>query len=237
MLDQSNALGVIMLDTEFPRPVGDVGHPGSWSMPVRFKRVAQASPERVIRQGNQGLTDDFIQAGQDLVNEGCSALITSCGFLAKHQRVMAQALPVPFAASSLVQLPAVQALLGTHKKVGVITYDAANLGADHFLACGADPNTPVIGVPDGGAFRALIEGGAPYDASALETEIVSATRRLLQAHQSIGAILLECTNMPPFAKAITQAVNLPVFDILTAGHWLYQSTQPRDFPKLQKRAI
>lgn len=237
MPSHQNALGVIMLDTEFPRPIGDVGHEQSWSIPVRFKRVPQASPDRVIRQGSAGLLDAFIEAGNELIASGCTALITSCGFLARHQRTLSGAFKVPFAASSLVQISMVKAMLPPSLNLGVITYDENSLTAENFTSCSADPTTPVIGVPDGGVFRGMIEGGQPYDYAALEAEILACARRLLKENPQTGAIVLECTNMPPFAQSIAMETGLPVFDILSVGHWLFQSTQPRNFAQAQQRAL
>src|SRR5690606_4745648 len=121
--------------------------------------------------------------------------LTSCGFMARHQRRLAGALSVPVATSSLVQLPMVEMALGEGRRAGVITYDAASLTPDIFIACGADPGSPVAGVPVDGAFHALIEGGEPYHKARLEDEIVTAARDLVARNPSLGAIVLECTNM------------------------------------------
>lgn len=230
------ALGVIMLDTAFERPPGDVGHPVSWSFPVKFRRVGGASVPLVVRAGGDGLVDDFIATGRELVSEGCSAIVTSCGFMARHQRRLAGALGVPVAASSLMQLPMVEMALGAGLRPGVITYDAENLGPEIFTACGADPSVPVRGVPPGGAFHALIEGGAPYDRAALEAELLAVAHGLVAHHPSVGAVVLECTNMPPFAWAVSSALALPVFDILTLGEWLFTSTAPRTFHRAEEGA-
>ena len=222
-----------MLDTDFLRPPGDVGHAGSWDFPVKLRRVTGASPDRVIRQGGAGLLDDFVAAGESLIEEGCCAIITSCGFMALHQRRLAAALGVPVAASSLIQLPLVELTLGAGKRAGVITYDATNLTSEIFLACGADPSTPIAGVPSNGAFHALIEGGDRYDQAGLEAEVVLVARDLVARNPSVGAIVLECTNMPPFAAAIAKACAIPVFDILTLGRLLFSSTFPREYPGLE----
>lgn len=222
-------LGILMLDTAFERPAGDVGNAASWRCPVAFRRIAGASPDHVIRQGGVGLIPAFAAAAQDLVNEGATAILTSCGFMARHQRDLAAIVAVPFAASSIAQLPMVAGLLGKGRVPGVITYDAASLGPDAFAAVGADPSTPVVGLPKGGAFHALIEGGKPYDRPAMEREIHAAARNLLDRHPDVGALVLECTNMPPFAHGLKQAFGLPVQDILTLGHWLYETTSPRSF--------
>lgn len=231
-------LGVIMLDTTFERPPGDVGHPDSWSFPVKFRRVGGASVGRVIRQGGTGLIEAFVEAGQSLIDEGCGCIITSCGFMARHQRTLAKALGVPVAASSLLQLPMIEMTLGEGRRAGVITYDAASISTEMFTACAADPSVPVRGVPPGGAFHALIEGGAPYDRAALEAEVLQVARALVTDHPETGAILLECTNMPPFSRAIARAAGRPVFDILTLGEWLVAATAPRSFnhePKGSRR--
>lgn len=224
MQRQPGSLGIIMLDTDFPRPPGDVGNPASWGMPVKFKKVSGASPERIIRQGGAGLIEDFVIAGEALIAEGCSALVTSCGFMARHQGTLSRKLSAPIASSSLLQLPMVSALIGPQRKVGVITYDETSLDDAIFTACGADISTPRIGMPVGGAFRELIEGGGIYDRPRLETEIVHAARELKRREPDLGAIVLECTNMPPFAQAVKRACGVPVFDVLSLGHWLFNST-------------
>lgn len=235
MHHQKNSLGVIMLDTGFPRPPGDVGNPASWEMRVRLKKVSGASPDKIIRQGGVGLIDDFVVAGEALIAEGCSALVTSCGFMARHQSTLSAKLSVPIATSSLLQLPMVGALIGQKRKVGVITYDETSLDAAIFAACGADIHTPRIGMPNGGAFRDLIEGSGNYDRMALEAEILGAARELKSREPNLGAVVLECTNMPPFAQAVAKECGVPVFDVLSLGHWLFGSTSPRAFAGVSER--
>ncbi|EXL02763.1 aspartate/glutamate racemase family protein [Ochrobactrum sp. WV_118_8] len=235
MQHQQGSLGVIMLDTGFPRPPGDVGNPASWEMPVRFKKVSGASPDKIIRQGGAGLIEDFVIAGEALIAEGCSALVTSCGFMARHQSALSAKLAVPIATSSLLQLPMVRTVIGQERKVGVITYDEASLDDAIFAACGADIRTPRIGMSDGGAFRELIEGGGTYDHAALEAEIIHAARELKSREPDLGAVVLECTNMPPFAQAVAKASGLPVFDVLSLGHWLFSSTSSRAVAGMSER--
>ncbi|WP_230382939.1 aspartate/glutamate racemase family protein [Paracoccus shanxieyensis] len=188
-----------------------------------------ATPDAVIRKGAGGLIPDFMAQGRALVEQGATALLTSCGFMARHQAVLAAGLGVPFAASSLVQLPLVARTLPQGRVLGVITYDAASLGPEAFLAVGADPATPVVGLPANGAFHGLIEGGQPYDHDAMAAEILAAAHGLIARHPDVGAIVLECTNMPRFSVDLSQALGLPVFDILTLGHWLFSATSPRRF--------
>ncbi len=224
------ALGILMLDTRFPRVPGDVGNPSTWPFPVRYGVVRDASPERVVRGRARGLVDAFAAAGRALAAEGAAGIVTTCGFLALHQRRLAQALPVPFASSSLLQLPVLARTLPAGKRPGVLTVDAAALTRRHLAAVGADPTTPVVGVVPSGAFARAILGNEPaLDVVAAEREIVAAGEKLVGEHPEVAAIVLECTNMPPYAGALRRRLGLPVHDMVSFGRWFYAGLSPGTF--------
>lgn len=223
--DMKKPLGIMMLDTSFERPVGDVGNAGSWPFPVLYKRVTGALARKVVSGQDDDMLDAFVAAGQELVAEGAGALTTSCGFLALRQSQLSARLPVPVATSSLLQIPSISAMLPQGKKVGVITYDRASLTVQHFAAVGVQDIPPIAGLPKAGAFHGVIEGGLPYDAQALADELLVTVESLLQHHADVASLVFECTNLPPFSSCISQRFGLPVFDILTLGKWLH-SSQP-----------
>jgi Asp/Glu/hydantoin racemase len=212
-------LGLLMLETRFPRIAGDVAHPSTFAFAVRRRVVHGATPARVVHGGDAALLQPFIDAGRALVAEGASAIATSCGFLALFQRELAAALPVPVWTSSLLLLPETAlALQGwfTGRHAGVVTVDAAALTADHLRAVGADPATPIEGLASGCSLqRCLLEDLPTLDRAAAEREVVEAALRLVRRHANVGAIVLECTNMPPYAAAVRAATKLPVHDITT----------------------
>ena len=212
-------LGVVMLETRFPRPPGDIGNPASFAYPVRYAVVLGASPQRVVLERAAGLLAPFIDAARSLERAGCTAIVTSCGFLALFQDEIADALKVPFASSSLLQLPAVAAELPRGLRPGVITISAESLSRDHLRGAGADPATPVAGVASGGEFARAILGDQPVmDVAKLQSEVLEAAARLRDEHAGIGAIVLECTNMPPYAPALRAATGLPVYDAITLAN-------------------
>ncbi|MDQ0457617.1 aspartate/glutamate racemase family protein [Rhizobium paknamense] len=218
-------LGILMLDTAFERPVGDVGNAASWPFRVLYKRVEGAVARKVVSGQDDDLLEAFIAAGQELVSEGAFALTTSCGFLALRQSQLSARLAVPVATSSLLQIPSLSLTLPKGKTVGVITYDRASLTERHFQEVGVNDIPPIAGLPSGGAFHGLIEGGMQYNAQALADELAMTVEDLLQHHSNIGALVFECTNLPPFSSGISRTFGLPVFDILTLGKWLH-SSQP-----------
>lgn len=223
-------LGVIMLDTAFPRPPGDVGNAETWPFPVRFRVVGGATARRVVGGDDADLVEAFVDAGAALAAAGAVGLITSCGFLAARQAELAARLPVPLATSSLLQIPLIERCLPAGGRVGVVTYDDDALTPRHFEAVDADPETPRIGLPAGGRFHHMIEGGAPYHREALEAELFATVAQLLASRQGIAAILFECTNLPPFAAAVRRTFGLPVYDIVTLGRWFHAGLIERHFP-------
>ena len=214
-----------MLATQFPRPPGDIGNARSFDFPVRFAVVAAATPRRVVKGHAHGLLPAVQAAAQTLVGEGAAVLTTSCGFLALHQRALAAAVDVPFASSSLLQLPMLQALHGSNA-VGVLTIDAANFGVEHLVAVGASAATPVEGVAPDSEFARCILGDAPdMNLDQAQRDVVCAAMRLRERAPSLRAIVLECTNMPPYADAIAAATGCAVYDILGLCRHLWQAAQ------------
>ena len=210
-------LGVLMLETRFPRPLGDIGNPASFTFPVRYKLVRGASPERVVRERAAGLLDPFIGAARELIDEGCNAITTSCGFLVLFQDALAAALPVAVMTSCLLQLPAIEKRLPPGKRAGVLTIDSASLTQDHLAAAGAQVDTPIEGTQSGVEFtRRILGNEATLDIDLARQDIVDAALRLTTRHPEVAALVLECTNMPPYADAVRRATGLPVFDALTA---------------------
>ena len=210
-------LGVLMLDTRFPRVVGDVGNPTSFAMPVRHRVVAGASPQRVVRDGDPALLQPFVDTARQLVDEGACAITTSCGFLVQFQQALEAALPVPVWSSSLLKLSELPA-------PGVITVDVLSLGAAHLRAAGADATVPVVGLaPECHLQRALLEDLAHIDPQQAESDVVEAAQRLVVRWPAVREIVLECTNMPPYAKAVARATRRPVLHIISLLHERWQA--------------
>jgi hypothetical protein len=146
------------------------------------------------------------------------------------QRELAAHVDVPVATSSLMQIPLVERVLPPGKRVGVLTVSAASLTPEHFLAAGADPATPVVGTDNGREFtRVMLDEKHTLDAAAAERDILDAGETLVSRHDNIGAVVLECTNMTPYARALSDHLRLPVFSIYSFVTWFQAGLAPRDF--------
>lgn len=224
-------LGILMLDARFPRIPGDMGNGTTWPFPVLYKVVRGASPEKVVLRGAAGLLPDFVAAARELVELGAEAITTNCGFLALYQKELALAVAVPVATSSLMQVPWVQATLPPGRRVGVVTVSRKSLTAAHLESVGVPADVPLAGTETGREFfRVLITAEKDdMDVDLARQDVVEAGRGLVARHPEVGAIVLECTNMPPYAAALQQAVGLPVYDIYTMINWFHGGLRPRTF--------
>jgi len=223
-------VGILMLETRFPRIPGDMGNAETWPFPVLFKVVPGASSRRVVCDKAAGLLDEFLGAAGELVRLGADGITTTCGFLSLFQRQIAAHVGVPVATSSLMQIPLIERVMPPGKRVGVLTVSAANLTEEHLLAAGADPATPVVGTDNGSEFtRVMINDEERLDVAAAEHDILAAGDTLVTTHSDVGAILLECTNMVPYARALSERLRLPVFSIYTFVSWFQAGLVPRDF--------
>ena len=224
-------LGILMLEARFPRIMGDMGNAGTWPFPVLYSVVPGASPERVVLQGAKGLLPDFVGAAQRLVQLGAEAITTNCGFLALFQEELAAEVKVPVATSSMMQVPWVQATLPPGKRVGLITISRASMTPAHLAGAGVPADTPIVGTEGGREFfRVLITADKDeLDVAIARQDILDAGRELVTRHPEVGAIVLECTNMPPYAAALREAIGLPVYDIYSMITWFHAGLRPRKF--------
>jgi hypothetical protein len=134
------------------------------------------------------------------------------------------------ATSSLLQIPFIQRLLPPGKRVGVLTVSARSLGAEYLAAAGADPVTPSVGTDGGSEFTRIMLGNEErLDVAAAERDVFAAGDALVACHADIGAVVLECTNMAPYARALSERLRLPVFDIYAFVAWFHAGLVPRDF--------
>jgi hypothetical protein len=226
-------VGILMLESSFPRIPGDTGNASSFKYPVRLRPVAGADYQRLIHDRDPALLQPFVEAGQELEAEGVRAITTNCGFLALFQRQLAEALRVPVFTSSLILVPMLSRMLGPDKRVGIMTADASALGEAHYRGVGWSPvdhPVAVIGMQDEPLFTQVVSNQRwAFDVDQMAAEMVSVARRLFERYPDIGVILFECTNMPPYAHAVQAAVGLPIFHIFSLIDMVYQSFHWRPF--------
>lgn len=224
------SVGILMLEARFPRIPGDMGNATTWPFPVHYKVVRDASPDRVVRKGAEGLLEKFLEAARELVADGVDGITTNCGFLALFQKELAEAAGVPVAASSLMQVAMVENLLPPGKRAGILTISGSSLTDKHLLAAGVPDGTPV-GTTEGGRefTRAILDNELELDVELARLDNVAAAEALVASNPEVGALVLECTNMIPYAGDIRDATGLPVFSMGSFVSWFQAGLVPRRY--------
>lgn len=221
------SVGILMLDARFPRIPGDMGNALTWPFPVLYRIVRDASPDRVVRHKAEGMLDAFIDTAQELVKDGVDGITTNCGFLSLFQKELSSAVPVPVVTSSLMQVDMVNRTLPANKRAGILTISASTLSQDHLMAAQVPLDTPV-GTTEGGRefTRVILDNETALDIEKARADNVEAALALQSNHPELGAIVLECTNMCPYAADIQRATGLPVYSMVTLVSWFQAGLNP-----------
>jgi Asp/Glu/hydantoin racemase len=220
-------IGIIYIDDVwYPMLPGNVVNGYTFPFPVRLRAVEGLDVATLFGAGDAVL-EPILDAVGKLEREGVRAISSACGFFGNFHRRVAERANVPVALSSMVQLPWISATLRPSQKIGVLTADDSSLGDKLYRECGVPPELEarlcVRGMQDSAEFSCVVYGRGDFDPAVAESELVEAARELVAANPGIGAILLECSDMPPHAHAVQRAVGLPVFDFTTLIRWLHSA--------------
>lgn len=216
-------IGILMIEARFPRPPGAIGNASSFPFPVMHHVVKGCSGSRTVRdlaaidpESNEfrKAIEPWIDGARYLEDQGCQAITTSCGFAVLFQHRLLEAVSVPVFSSSLMLVPFVAATLRKGRRVGVITADAATLSAHHLLAAAIEPaRIHIVGMDGCPEFAATAWGDkTTLDFVRISNEVVTVAKRLVDEAPDTGALLLECSLLPPYAAAVQAEIGLPVFD-------------------------
>lgn len=225
-------IGVLCLETSFTKIPGHIRNPATFDFPVRYEVVAGATPERLVSQGDPRLLDPFIRAARELQAQGVAAITGACGFLVLFQRQLAGSVAVPLYSSSLIQLPMVYRMLRPDQKVGLLVASKTSLTRRHLAAVGGE-SIPVCiaGMAAQPEFReVMLEGRrTELDTGRLRREVLSEVDQLARDNPGMGALIIECTDLVPFAHAIQALAGVPVFDIVTLTQMVHLSLTRQPF--------
>ena len=221
------AIGILMLDMQAPLIPGNVGNATSYGFPVRYKILDTLPSDWWCDEegASKRRQDIFIKKALELEKEGVRAITTGCGFFAKYQQATSEALMVPVFTSPLLLVPMVSQMIGRAKRVGIITAGENHLKGPFLENVGIDPSIHIAvdGMADKEEFTQTIvfEKKPEMDVSKVEAEIVDVAQRLVKNYPDIGALVFECSDLPPFAGAVQAAVNLPIFDFISLINMVY----------------
>jgi hypothetical protein len=119
--------------------------------------------------------------------------------------------------------------------VGIITINANVLSPNALRACGVNGLSAIViaGAQDLPQMKNFMRStGRHLNSRKFEQELVGLSKQFVSDNPNIGALLLECADMPPNAWAIQTATGLPVFDYITLINWVYNAVVRRLFARI-----
>ncbi|MEM4091034.1 MAG: aspartate/glutamate racemase family protein [Thermoplasmatales archaeon] len=223
-------LGILMLNSRFPRGIGDVGNALSYDFPVIFHTVKTINIQNAVIKPNENLLEPLIIGAKSLEEIGVKAITTSCGFLVLYQDAIAKELTVPFFSSTLLLIPLIEKIV--KNKILIITANSTSLGRNHFRAAGVKNYSRLIvkgleGMPE--FRRAILRDSQDMDRYKIGQEVIKVVADALNEDDNIGSILLECHNLPPYSERISREFGLPVFDFFSLVNLIHESFSKRRF--------
>ena len=223
-------VGILMLDSTIPRIPGDPGHAETFPFPVRYE-VIQDFPFQDLVELRSDHISSVIQAARKLESEGVSIVAADCGLFSLFQQDIANALRVPFLGSALNLIPFITGFLPASQKIGLITGDTRLLKSEHLQAAGADPERLVIsGMEHSEEFHnVVIQRGNELDVDNMRKGVVEAAQTLAASGDSIGAVVLECTNLITFRQDVQRVLGAPVFDAVSLIEFFVSGLRLRTF--------
>jgi hypothetical protein len=233
-------LGIIILDDVYPGFPGDVRNASAYPFPIQYE-IAEGVDIKQLVRGDQKeeLLEPVLKAARKLERMGCRGIAAECGYFAWFQKEIADAVTVPVFASSLLQVPLAQTIIGNDKVVGILVAEGDQLHDRHLTSAGVrlGTNYVVHGAKDDGKcpqFDSLWTKDLRPDIptatySEAEQDIVSVAMAFATAHPSMGAMVLECTGFQPFARAIQREIGMPVFSWSTLLDYAFSISAHRDF--------
>jgi hypothetical protein len=211
-------LGILQIDCDQPLVPGDVGNATTWPFTVLFQPMKGCTIDRLIHKNDASLIAEVREAAKKLESYGVRAITSNCGFMIQFQDQLAAEASVPVFLSPLLQLPYILRSLGGKRPVGVMTASTSGLSREILALAhvGPDDPTPVYGVDQYPEFNdTFMHDSGVVDTDAVERACVDLAKRMVSDHPDMGAILLECAVLPPYANAMQKATGLPVYDFVT----------------------
>lgn len=226
------SVGIVYIENvNYPLIPGNVVNAYTYDFPVRMAPVKNLTNDRLFN-ADPTIKDDIIEAAKHMVEkEGVRAICSACGFFGNFHKEVAAAVDVPVAMSSLVQIPWITTLLKPGQKIGILTANGASLNENLLKSCGVErtDNLVIKGMEKTKEFSAVVDMNPEFDNEIARQEIVEGALEMIKENDDIGAILLECSDMPPYAADIQAATQLPVFDFITLIKWLHSAVMQKPY--------
>ncbi|MGB1013346.1 MAG: aspartate/glutamate racemase family protein [Nannocystaceae bacterium] len=235
-------LGVMLLDESYPGFPGDVRNASAYPFPIQYEVIEGVDMPRLIyAKDKTPCLEPIKRAAKKLEKMGCRAITAECGYFAYFQQEIASHVDIPVFLSALLQVPLAQQVIGPKKVVGIISHaELSTLEAKHLESVGIRPGSNYVTYAcrevEGACeeFEHLWTPGKKTDPPTAyyqktEREFVETAAGFFRRTPNMGAMLLECTGMQTFARALQREIEIPIFSWGTLLDYAYSLVVHRDY--------
>ncbi|MFJ4286890.1 aspartate/glutamate racemase family protein [Paenarthrobacter nicotinovorans] len=230
-----HSIGMLCAEWNIPFIPGDLNNASTFDFPILYATVPGADGATILSGDPEVHQQKFVDAALALEAQGVKAITSNCGYMAAYQQAISEAVNIPVFMSSLLQTPLLLTMLGSGAELGILV--------------AGDSLRPELlrssGLPHEHATRVVVKGLAAYphwnaainqetgelDSCAIRDEVLDAACGLAREHPNVRALLLECSDLPPYAHAVAEATGLPVFDWSGFIRWVHQACSPKTYPQ------
>lgn len=230
-------VGILQLPANIPMLPGDMGNPTTFDFPVLYELIEEIDPFWVLAdKPHPVVMKKLIAACKRLTMQGVTTIIGNCGFFANYQPEVSASLDpgIQFFNGSLMQLPMLLISVGSNKKIGVLTASKKLLMPSPALKNSGVSDEDmkrivVYGNEDGKEMGKVTGETGSFNPQKLEKELVNLAKKMVKDHPDVGAIVLECTEFPPYAHAIQNAVRRNVWDFVTMTNFMHAGAMRKPY--------
>jgi aspartate/glutamate racemase len=234
---QGYSVGVMKFEGKlYPLLPGDVANATTYPFPVLIREIPNVSnnpyPPLTTKDGSYTqVVQDCISAAQQLEKDGVRSIAMCCGFFSLIQPIISAEVNIPILTSPIVMIPVIHQMLKPDQSVIVVTASKNLLSKEFFSSVGVDLNDRVIvaGLDHSKAYKSICMGGTgiTLESDDLKDDVLAVIREAQDPN--VGAILLECTSLPPFAADVYETFKLPVFDFIGCIEWMHRAVVPKSY--------
>lgn len=227
-------VGILMLDSHTPFIPGDVGNASSYDFPVRYEIVRGMTVERMLSEHlmeDEEALEIVLEAARKLEEQGVRMITSDCGFMMVFQEYLKENLDTTVCLSSLIQLPFILQCTKGHEKIAVLTASGDTIGPviERFFGKETIDRLVIKGLEKKQHFyEAIVVEKGQLNVDQIQDEIAETVTECMQ-EDTIGAILLECSIMPPYGNSVYDVSKVPVYDFQTMIHFVYTTVVKKTY--------
>ncbi|HET7388360.1 MAG TPA: aspartate/glutamate racemase family protein [Nocardioidaceae bacterium] len=225
-------IGMLCAQWNIPFVRGDLNHAGTFDFPMRYVEVEGLIGADILRGDGEKFTELIVTAAKNLETEGVRAITSNCGFMAVFQDAVSSAVNVPVFLSSLLQLDMVTRMVGPNRRIGILSANSEAVTPALLAGVGSTNTDRIViqGLEGLDHFREVIlDEVGEMDPARFASEVVDGARQLHKNNPDLGAIVSECSDLPPYSAAIRGATGLPVFDWASFIDYVHHAVAPRTY--------